>query len=151
MEYESRRDADDAYHEMHNKRIGRDDLLKIEVSYHRQSRRSKLTCLSGLALLPLLPGASIPVLARAVQTAAQSAAANVLPAVSAPHAAAVAADHPHPVATTPHETETTTAATVMMATAVNESSHPAKTTAVSVTMTVATAIGLAAPKIVIAR
>ena len=32
MEYESRRDADDAYHEMHNKRIGRDDLLKIEVS-----------------------------------------------------------------------------------------------------------------------
>lgn len=32
MEYESRRDADDAYHEMHNKRLGRDDLLKIEVS-----------------------------------------------------------------------------------------------------------------------
>ena len=32
MEYESRRDADDAYHEMHNKRIGRDDMLKIEVS-----------------------------------------------------------------------------------------------------------------------
>ena len=31
MEYESRRDADDAYHEMHNKRIGRDDVLKIEV------------------------------------------------------------------------------------------------------------------------
>ena len=31
MEYESRRDADDAYHEMHNKRMGRDDLLKIEV------------------------------------------------------------------------------------------------------------------------
>lgn len=33
MEYESRRDADDAYHEMHNKRIGRDDMLKIEVSF----------------------------------------------------------------------------------------------------------------------
>jgi len=33
VEYESRRDADDAYHEMHNKRIGRDDLLKIEVCY----------------------------------------------------------------------------------------------------------------------
>lgn len=32
VEYESRRDADDAYHEMHNKRIGRDDVLKIEVS-----------------------------------------------------------------------------------------------------------------------
>merc|ERR1712230_11178 len=30
VEYESRRDADDAYYEMHNKRIGRDDLLKIE-------------------------------------------------------------------------------------------------------------------------
>lgn len=33
VEYESRRDADDAYHEMHNKRIGRDrdEVLKIEV------------------------------------------------------------------------------------------------------------------------
>jgi len=31
VEYESRRDADDAYHEMHNKRVGRyDDILKIE-------------------------------------------------------------------------------------------------------------------------
>ncbi|KAG9240581.1 hypothetical protein BJ878DRAFT_525373 [Calycina marina] len=30
VEYKSRRDADDAYHEMHNKRVGRDDLLKIE-------------------------------------------------------------------------------------------------------------------------
>jgi len=30
VEYEKRRDADDAYHEMHNKRIGRDDLLKVE-------------------------------------------------------------------------------------------------------------------------
>jgi hypothetical protein len=34
VEYESRRDADDAYHEMHNRRIGRDrdEVLKIEVS-----------------------------------------------------------------------------------------------------------------------
>ena len=32
VEYESRRDADDAYYEMHNKRLGRDDILKIEVS-----------------------------------------------------------------------------------------------------------------------
>ena len=31
VEYEDRRDADDAYYEMHNKRIGRDDILKIEV------------------------------------------------------------------------------------------------------------------------
>ncbi|PBP25047.1 hypothetical protein BUE80_DR003954 [Diplocarpon rosae] len=31
VEYESRRDADDAYHEMHNKRLGRDDILKIEA------------------------------------------------------------------------------------------------------------------------
>lgn len=33
VEYEDRRDADDAYHEMHNKRIGRDDILKIEVCF----------------------------------------------------------------------------------------------------------------------
>lgn len=33
VEYEDRRDAEDAYHEMHNKRIGRDDLLKIEARH----------------------------------------------------------------------------------------------------------------------
>lgn len=37
VEYESRRDADDAYHEMHNKRLGRDDVLKIEVSPSRRN------------------------------------------------------------------------------------------------------------------
>ncbi|KAK3395268.1 hypothetical protein B0H63DRAFT_445306 [Podospora didyma] len=30
VEYEDRRDADEAYHDMHNKRMGRDDILKIE-------------------------------------------------------------------------------------------------------------------------
>jgi hypothetical protein len=43
VEYESRRDADDAYHEMHNKRIGREDLLKIEVS-PKLPNPSNLTC-----------------------------------------------------------------------------------------------------------
>lgn len=32
VEYEDRRDADDAYHEMHNVRLNRDEILKIEVS-----------------------------------------------------------------------------------------------------------------------
>jgi hypothetical protein len=32
VEYEDRRDADEAYHDMHNRRLGRDDILKIEVS-----------------------------------------------------------------------------------------------------------------------
>lgn len=38
VEYESRRDADDAYHEMHNKRLGRDDVLKIEWARSRRDR-----------------------------------------------------------------------------------------------------------------
>lgn len=31
VEYERRGDADEAYYDMHNRRIGRDDILKIEV------------------------------------------------------------------------------------------------------------------------
>jgi len=61
VEYEDRRDADDAYHEMHNKRIGRDDILKIEVclflvlskdSAWRPVTLADLST-SGLAHLPL--------------------------------------------------------------------------------------------------
>lgn len=39
MEYEDRRDADEAYHDMHNKRMGRDDVLKIEVRFPVASPR----------------------------------------------------------------------------------------------------------------
>ena len=34
VEYESRRDADDAYHDMHKKRIGRDELISVEASHN---------------------------------------------------------------------------------------------------------------------
>lgn len=70
MEYEDRRDADDAYHEMHNKRIGRDDVLKIEVcSLTRlHSALEGNFCpdifASGLARLPqLLGGLTLVVIA----------------------------------------------------------------------------------------
>ena len=42
MEYEDRRDADEAYHDMHNKRMGRDDVLKIEVRSPAASSRPTL-------------------------------------------------------------------------------------------------------------
>lgn len=78
VEYESRRDADDAYHEMHNKRIGRDDLLKIEVRRNIQGQVSCLTYSSGLELprLPhgdsILAGIALAILVMAV-TAAENA------------------------------------------------------------------------------
>lgn len=66
VEYEDRRDADEAYHDMHNKRMGRDDLLKIEVSkaplgrpVSRLSRRANILIPpSGPAPRPLLRGGS---------------------------------------------------------------------------------------------
>lgn len=61
MEYEDRRDADDAYHDMHNKRIGRDDILKIEVCAGNKALNEAYTdsdC-SGRVLRRLHRGASI--------------------------------------------------------------------------------------------
>ncbi len=64
VEYESRRDADDAYHEMHNKRLGRDDVLKIEVCGTAQvsmTTRAGLSYLhSGHVHLLLRPGGLTP-------------------------------------------------------------------------------------------
>ena len=48
VEYESRRDADDAYHEMHNKRIGRDDVLKIEVQIVSSLRHLRTSLIRSL-------------------------------------------------------------------------------------------------------
>lgn len=62
VEYEDRRDADDAYHEMHNKRLGRDDILKIEVHVPSPGLHVKLSnvYLSGLVHPPRLLGVLTP-------------------------------------------------------------------------------------------
>ena len=103
---------------MHNKRIGRDDLLKIEVCLLRRAARQRLTEDSGPVLPRRLPGAST----RALLASVVSGAPAVRVAVSAPR---VAAAHPHAAAgaTTPH----------------------ARTTVVSATMTAVTATALEAP------
>ncbi len=44
VEYEDRRDADEAYHDMHNKRMGRDDVLKIEVRSLRRPLQADTQC-----------------------------------------------------------------------------------------------------------
>jgi hypothetical protein len=97
VEYESRRDADDAYHEMHNKRIGRDDLLKIEVCVAPFKCFPCWLGSSGLAHHPLPRGDSIQdaiglVMSVMVVTAVEAA-------VNAHHPVAVV-DHPLLVAVT---------------------------------------------------
>lgn len=125
VEYESRRDADDAYHEMHNKRIGRDDLLKIEVGPDQDvCGRSQLTLCSGLVLPHRQAGASM----LDVQDVA----------VSALHVVALAHHHHVLVAMKMIETETTIAAIGTGVIVVRETAPAARMT-VTVTVTVAIA------------
>ena len=88
MEYESRRDADDAYHEMHNKPIGRDELLKIEVrttrSHNPILQLLTFVLLSGLAPLPQPPGASIPVVTVTLGATEVNAVALLVAAAAPP-------------------------------------------------------------------
>lgn len=122
MEYESRRDADDAYHEMHNKRIGRDDLLKIEVGCPIQGKvEVMLTSCSGPAHLPPHRGDST--------LAVTALVVSVLSVVTVVIAATVVVVLL--VAEAPHLAGTVAALLARMI-------------AASVTMTVATATGLGA-------
>lgn len=105
---------------MHNKRIGRDDLLKIEVSTHYQQHHSLVFNIhsSGLVLRHLHPGAStLGVKSHAVDVTLVLLAAIALLVVV--------------VAVDPQLVEA--AATIL---------HAAKTTAVSVTTTIAAAAAL---------
>jgi len=60
VEYESRRDSDDAYHEMHNFRLNRDESLKIEVCERVPLNRNDIDPSSGLVHLHLPTGALTP-------------------------------------------------------------------------------------------
>ncbi|KAI6712047.1 hypothetical protein JHW43_005404, partial [Diplocarpon mali] len=112
VEYESRRDADDAYHEMHNKRLGRDDMLKIEACcYFNFSSLQSLIMSSGPEL-PLLPhGALIPAASASVLAVLQAVAAVLLAVEVVLHLLDVAVATTLLVRTIA-ETETTTAVTV---------------------------------------
>lgn len=81
VEYEDRRDADDAYYEMHNKRMGRDDILKIEVCLaQHESTVTELTRYSGHAHHhPLLGALNLVVIVTAAEDAPHDAVAHLLP------------------------------------------------------------------------
>jgi len=124
VEYEDRRDADEAYHDMHNKRMGRDDLLKIEVSslgpaLRLSSQANVLIPLSGPAPHPLLRGGStatsvvVSVVVTAVVTAAtvEVARAAARPVVARP-APVVALETTHLERTTGVTATATMTATV---------------------------------------
>jgi hypothetical protein len=61
VEYEDRRDADDAYHEMHNKRIGRDDILKIEVGAYCEPKATSIHTVLRLTCDPVGPYSAVSI------------------------------------------------------------------------------------------
>ncbi|PBP16293.1 hypothetical protein BUE80_DR013000 [Diplocarpon rosae] len=114
VEYESRRDADDAYHEMHNKRLGRDDILKIEACCYQGVFVATIANFISSGPEPLLlpHGALILAASASVLVALQVAAAVLLAVVVVLHLPDVDAAITLP-ARTNAETETTTAVTAI--------------------------------------
>lgn len=89
VEYEDKRDADDAYHEMHNKRLGRDDILKIEVWLPAVpvSTSTNAPCSGPEHPLPRLGASSLVAIANAVALVLRVAALRplgVAPATTRP-------------------------------------------------------------------